>query len=320
MDNLTTTTQVDPAVSTFYDRVLLKRATPLLVHDKWGQVRSIPQKSGNTIKFRRYASLSVATTPLAEGITPPGKQLSKTDLTAKVSFYGDFVHIADIVDLTVEDAVLTEAAEILGEQMGETLDELTRDILAACASSTNASGGSNGETPTEISKADIDSVVQTLINNKAKFISSMIKAGTGQGTTPVRRAFWGVIHSELLSDLEDVSGFKAVESYPKQSDVQEEEWGSTGNVRWVFTQKGYKDTSQSPDEWHLPIFGRDAYGIINIRGATAKNIVKGFGSGGTSDPLNQRATSGWKTGHTCRILNDNFMHLLKVTDSDSTDT
>lgn len=291
---------------------LLKRATPLLVHDKWGQMRSIPQKSGNTIKFRRYASLSVATTPLAEGVTPPGKQLSKTDLTAKVSFYGDFVHISDIVDLTVEDPVLTEAAEILGEQMGETLDELTRDILAACASATNASGGSNGNTPTEITKSDIDTVVQTLINNKAKFISSMIKAGQGQGTTPVRRAFWGVIHSELLGDLEAVSGFKSVESYPKQNDVQEEEWGSTGNVRWVFTQKGYK-TSETPVQYHLPIFGRDAYGIINIRGYAAKNIVKGFGSGGTSDPLNQRATSGWKAAHTCRILNDNFMHLLEVT-------
>lgn len=297
---------------------LLRRATPLLVHDKWGQMRHIPQKSGNTIKFRRYASLSVATTPLAEGVTPPGKQLSKTDLTAKVSFYGDFVHISDIVDLTVEDAVLTEAAEILGEQMGETLDELTRDILAACASSTNASGGSNGQTPTELTKSDIDGVVQTLIGNKAKFISSMVKAGAGQGTTPVRRAFWGIIHSDLLSDLEKVSGFKAVENYPKQQDVQDEEWGSTGNVRWVFSQKAYVNTTASPDVWSLMIFGRDAYGIINIRGYMAKNIVKPFGSGGTSDPLNQRATSAWKAAHTARILNDNFMHILKVTNTAAT--
>jgi len=41
-----------------------------------------------------------------------------------------------------------------------------------------------------------------------------------------------------------------------------------------------------------------------------KNIVKAFGSGGTSDPLDQRATSGWKASFVGRILNDAFMHLL----------
>jgi len=40
---------------------------------------------------------------------------------------------------------------------------------------------------------------------------------------------------------------------------------------------------------------------------------------GTSDPLNQRATSGWKSMFVSRILNDNFMHILVVTRSDSVD-
>ena len=87
-DNLTTTTQVDPAVATFYDRVLLKRAQPYLVFDKFAQVRDIPGKSGNTVKFRRYSALTVATTPLTEGIAPPGQQLAKTDLTATICFLG----------------------------------------------------------------------------------------------------------------------------------------------------------------------------------------------------------------------------------------
>jgi len=43
--------------------------------------------------------------------------------------------------------------------------------------------------------------------------------------------------------------------------------------------------------------------------------VKAFGSGGTSDPLNQRATAGWKMAFVARILNDNFIQLLQVTHS-----
>ena len=85
---LTTTTQVDAAVSTMYDRLLLMRARPHLIHLLFAQRRNLNKKSGNTIKFRRYTALSVATTPLGEGNPPAGSQLAKTDLTAVVSQYG----------------------------------------------------------------------------------------------------------------------------------------------------------------------------------------------------------------------------------------
>ncbi|HPL68299.1 MAG TPA: N4-gp56 family major capsid protein [Smithellaceae bacterium] len=89
--NITTTTQVDPGVAVYYDRILLKRALPALVHDRFAQKRPIPAKGGTTIKFRRYNSLTAATTPIADGVTPPGQQMSKTDLQATVSQYGSFI-------------------------------------------------------------------------------------------------------------------------------------------------------------------------------------------------------------------------------------
>jgi len=38
-----------------------------------------------------------------------------------------------------------------------------------------------------------------------------------------------------------------------------------------------------------------------------KNIIKPLGSAGTADPLNQRATSGWKATFVAKILNNAFM-------------
>jgi len=311
-ENLTTTTEVDPAVAIFYDRVLLKRGVPYLVHDVAAQRRNIPQKRGNTIKFRRYSALAVATTPLQEGVTPPGSQLAKTDLTAKVSQYGDFIHITDIVDLTVEDAVLTETAELLGEQMGETMDTLIRDILAACASATISS-----ETAQILTDAEIQAIVQALITNKARMITGIVKASTGIGTTPIRPAFLGIMHSGLIDDLENetnVPSFIPTNKYPAQQPVMEAEWGATKNVRWLITQNGYNLGAGSAGDptYKLMILGRNAYGMTVIDGSSLKNIVKAFGSGGTTDPLNQRATSGWKNTFVCRILNDNFMHILRV--------
>jgi N4-gp56 family major capsid protein len=43
------------------------------------------------------------------------------------------------------------------------------------------------------------------------------------------------------------------------------------------------------------VFGKDAYGVVDIEGeGTVKNIIKPKGSAGTTDPLDQRWTSGWK--------------------------
>jgi N4-gp56 family major capsid protein len=314
-DVLTTTTQVDPAVAVFYDRILLKRGLPYEVHDTWAQVRNMDSKSGNTIKFRRYSALSLALTPLPQGTPPPGQPLSKTDLTAKVQQFGDWVHITDMVDLTVEDKVLTEAAELLGEQRGQTRDVLLRNILAACASVTNASHGTNGQTPTEMTKKDIQAVVKTLLGGHAQFITSVAQAGTGQGTLPVRPCFGGIINTDLMDDLENVDGFQHTANYPRQENIMKAEYGATGHVRWLMTTLGHKDEAVSPTEYKCMIFGKDAYGTTTIEQGNVKNIVKGFDSGGVANPLNQSASSGWKMIFTARILNDAFMHILKVTHS-----
>lgn len=311
---LTTTTEVPAAVAIFYDRELLANARAKLFHEKFAQTRNLPSKSGDTIKFRRYGTLTTATTPLTEGVTPAGQKLSKTDLLAKVSQYGDFVYVTDWVNMTVEDPVLTVAQEELGDQEGRTRDELVRDILIASLTATHAAGGSNGNTPTEITKADIDDLVKTLLGADAEFFAPKITASTGVGTSPIRDAFWGIAHTDLIDDLEDVSNFKSTSEYPKQEGVVDGEWGSTGNVRWLVSSVAAKNLTPTPDEYDLPIIGKNAYAVTDLESGS-ESIVKAFGSGGTSDPLNQRATAGWKMAFVARILNDNFIQLLQVTHS-----
>ncbi len=310
-ENLTTTTQVDPGVQVFYDRVLLKRAVPYLIHERFAQTRNIQRKSGSIIKFRKYASLSTATTPLTEGVTPPGQRLSKTDISAQVKQYGDYVHITDWVDLTVEDAVLTETAELLGENMGETRDELCRDILCATASAVDLE-----DSP--LQQSDFDQAIQTLFSADAKMITGMIQAGTGQGTLPISAAFVAMAHSDLYTDLKNLDDFLPVRKYPKPSEAMEAEVGSYEQIRFLLSSRGKKD-SGDPDKFEMPIIGQKAYAVTEIEGGAARNIVKAFGSSGTADPLDQRATSGWKMTYAARILNDAFMlkleNIIKAADA-----
>jgi len=54
------------------------------------------------------------------------------------------------------------------------------------------------------------------------------------------------------------------------------------------------------------VFGADAYGVIDVDGeGCLQTIVKPCGSGGASDPLDQRATVGAKVAaYTAKILNN----------------
>lgn len=301
----------------FYDRTLLYRAVPLFVHTKFGQVRDIPRNGGtNTIKFRRYGNLSAATTALTEGVTPAGSSLSVTDITAAVAQYGDYITITDVVDYESKDPVLVEAAEILGDQMGDTIDQLTRDVLAAGTvvtyvgqSTRSAITATNLITATEVRKA-----VRTLKNAKARRVTRMINASTGIATEPVSAAYIGICHPDTTYDLQDETGWVPVEKYASTMKVMEGEVGKLNDVRFVETSnaKVFEGAgSNSLDVYATIIFGMDAYGITRISGEAVRNIIKPLGSAGTADPLDQRATSGWKITFVAKILNDAFMVRLE---------
>ena len=52
--------------------------------------------------------------------------------------------------------------------------------------------------------------------------------------------------------------------------------------------------SEGRDVYSTLIFGDNAYGTTEISGGGLTQIIKQLGSAGTADPLNQRATAGWK--------------------------
>jgi N4-gp56 family major capsid protein len=250
--------------------------------------------------------------PLVDGVTPPGAPLSATDIKARVDFYGNFVTITNQVELTVEDQVLNEAARLLSQNLGQTIDEVTRDVLASTASTVAASNGTNGNTPTELTKADIDAAVITLLGNDAEMISEVVVGRDAFATSPVRPAFWGYIDTALLDDLEAVSSFVNTSNYASQQTVLESEWGSTGNVRWLYTSVGSVSTAATPVYDNF-IVGKEAYAVVHLGSEAGEFYVEQLGSAGSADPLHQRGTVGWQQPFVARILNDSFMLNLQST-------
>ena len=61
------------------------------------------------------------------------------------------------------------------------------------------------------------------------------------------------------------------------------------------------------DVYSTMILGADAYGVTELEGGGLQHIVKQLGSSGTADPLNQRATAGWKLTKVAERLVEQYM-------------
>lgn len=282
---------------TFYDRTLLDRLLPNLVFQKYGQKKTAPKREGDTVNFRRFNSLSAATTPLTEGVTPSGNALNISTVTATVSQYGDFIQLSDKIDMVGIDPVITETTQLLGDQAGLTTDTVIRDIVVAGttvqyannrASRVTVAAGDN-LTGTEIRKA-----VRTLRKNNVKPLEG--------------DAYIGIIGAEAEYDLMSDSMWVDVSKYSASEQVFKGEIGKLYGVRFVRTSNTKKFAGAGAagiDVFTTMIIGKDAYGVVDIEGSSKpETIVKPAGSAGTSDPLNQISTVGWKAMLTAVRLNE----------------
>lgn len=309
---ITTTAQVPPEVRTYFDRLLLTLARPYYIYDMFAQKRTIPLNSGDQMIFRRYSTLSAATVPIQDGSTPPGDALSVTDFSTQIKWYGNFVVITDQVQFTVQDRVLNEATRVLSLQLGLTIDTLIRNMMVSTASSILCSQGTNGGTPTEITTADIKTAVRALRLGNARLMTKPIPGENRFSTSPVRSSYWGFMDVSIQNDLEACADFLSAANYPNPMDALEAEWGSTNNVRWLLSTNGYSTGGATPI-WSNIILGQEAYGVVKLGSKEAEFIVKPLGSSGTSDPLNQRGSVGYKYPFATRLLNDNWITRLLST-------
>lgn len=321
--SLTTLATLPPAVNQIFDRLLLMIARPYLIYNKFAVKKALPQNSGRQMVHRRYLRLANATTPVASGDLIGEVAAQAVDIVTQIQFYGAFIKYDNQMQLLINDPILNSFTELLGIQMGTTLDALTRDVLAATSTIINCSNGLNGNTPTELTRADIDTAMVTLDSNDALMITDYIEGVNKFGTQPVRSAYFGFLNSAILTDLQNCDGFISVANYPVR-DGLDAEWGSVGNVRWLRSSQG-STTAGSPTIYNNIIVGREAYACMHLSGKEAVDesggqiaqngsiIVKPLGSAGALDPANQFGTVSFSVFYAARILNDAFLRNLRST-------
>ena len=306
--------QITAEIAGYYNKLLLTRAEASLVHDKMGQKKPVPKNNSLKSTFRRYENLAVNTSALTEGVTPAGTSLTETDVTVTASQYGDFVTMSDLMtENGIDLNVVAEATDILGYQMGLSMDTVWRDAVIPSLANTitvNAGGEASTTAGDVLTVAKVKEAILALKNQNAMKFTSTIGATDRVGTKPIRAGYFGIIHPDVVFDLEDQSGYIPASEYSQYGDLQANEVGAVKEARFIETTNAYINTdggSGTVDTYHTALFGKEAYGIVDVAGKdNASIIVKPAGSAGTADPLNQRSTVGWKCVTTAIILNDAF--------------
>lgn len=289
---------------TFYDKTLIREAEPMLIHDQFGQERDIPKNGGKTIEFRKFASLPKATQPLTEGVTPDGQSLNVTAITAQVSQYGNYVKLTDVLDMTAIDPVVIEAIKIVGNQAGVSLDTITRDVLHT---GTNVSFATKANGTEVLSRSTLDKTALLKVSDIRKAATKLKAANAPM----IDGGYVAIIHPYVSEDLRNDPNWIDVHKYAAPENIFEGEIGKIDKVRFVESTEAkiYKDGTCPTGlaVFGTLVLGANAYGKTKIEGGGLQTIIKQLGSAGTSDPLNQRSTVGWKAMKTAEILVESYM-------------
>ncbi|MCP4597925.1 N4-gp56 family major capsid protein [Neptuniibacter sp.] len=323
-----TTTNIDPAVVPFYNGIL-QRKLPYLIHDMFADSKPSPTGESDQIKFRNYAALSKATTPISEARVPTGSLASYSEVTFTLDQYGDYLKYSDKVSLINQDPVISVLTEMGGEQAQETIDELRRNAYIAGTSVRRAGGVSaRSGIVTEITNNDLAFVERAMLSNRCRYTKKMVNPQNGYATSPTRASFPVICHTDCKASVENLTGFQSVEKYAGQTAVHPTEIGQVGNFRFYCTSEAkiwadgggsavaaslkYTTGTANCDVYPYLIFSEHAVAKSDLEGHALQSIVKSKDSGGPENPLNQYGTVGWVAWTTQGILDDTRLYRIEA--------
>ena len=324
--NMTQTSMSD-AVKTMYERRLLVRAVPRLIHGRFGKKATI-NKYGS-LEWRRYESVSAVTSALTEGETPTEEtQPSITTVTATPEWYGAWIGYSDELDATAYDPIVAEVSGVLGEQAGTSVDTLIRNDVTAGATKIYSGG--------QTARANLDAPAHNVAYSD--FLYGLSKLMANNALPLMNNRFAVIIHPDTWATLYQDPTF--VNLFTEDIDPMRSGYMGTILMCDVFVTSNAREYASggvgSTDVYSMLFIGRESFGVVGVGNTTPRDvdmagvegkpltgagtkaspvkiIVKPLGSAGAADPLNQRGTIGWKASLDTKILNSAFIVDLEHT-------
>ena len=194
---------------------------------------------------------------------------------------------------------------LVHDQFGDTI---VRDILAGGTNVIYAPKVSDGVETLVTSRAGLDATAQLTVD----LIEQAVAQLKVQNADPVGSAggsYVCIIHPYTAYDLKKDPAWVEAHKYASPDEIFEGEIGKIGNVRFVETSEAKIWTGTGCPSglavFGTLVLGAHAYATTELEGGGLQHIVKQLGYG--DDPLNQRASVGWKAVKTAERLSEQYM-------------
>lgn len=306
MANTTSTSTLHTTVQNYYDGKLLMEMEKQLVYYQGGQKKALPKGNGKVVEFWRYEPFAAITTALTEGTVPSSQALQMETVTATVAQYGGYVATSDMLELTGITTQTNHLVHLMAKQGALSIDHLVRDVVTD-GDQVQYCGGRAARTG--VTSSDTFSVAEI-----RKAVRTLEKKGAPKFNRNGRGYYKCIIGSDAKYSLMGDALWEDKATYQQAEQIENGEIGKLFGVIFIESSETPVYTAggaSSIDVGAAIVFGEDAYGVVDLGAVGAspvRTIVKPLGSAGTSDPLDQTATVGWKVdGFAAVILNEDWI-------------
>ena len=279
-----------------FDRLAYFALRSELLFDQAADVQPVAQAMpGTGVTFTIFADIAAATSTLNEVTDVTPTALSDSQVTVTLAEYGNAVVTTAKLRGTAFLDVDSAAANIIGYNAGDSIDQVVREVLAAGTNVAYSTGGASPAT-SRVTLAVDDLLV-------ANDIRKQVAALRGANVATFNGSYIGFIHPDVSYDFRsatDASAWRTPANYVDPTGIYNGEIGLFESVRFIETPRAKVFTNAfngagaagTGDAYSTLIMGRQAlakaFSTQDGNGATPK-IVRG----NVTDILMRLQPLGW---------------------------
>ena len=279
-----------------FDRLAYFALRSELLFDQAADVQPTQQAMpGTGVTFTIFSDIAAATSTLNEVTDVTPTALSDSQVTVTLNEYGNAVVTTAKLRGTAFLDVDSAAANIIGYNAGDSMDQVIREVLAAGTNVVYATGGTT--TPTSRESVSTDDV---LAADDVRRVTAQLRAAN---VATFDGSYLGYIHPDVSYDFRsatDAAAWRTPANYVNPEGIYNGEIGKFESVRFIETPRAKKFTDASNgtsttgtiDVYCTHIMGRQAlakaYSVQDGNGAVPK-IVRG----NVTDYLMRLQPLGW---------------------------
>jgi len=317
----------------YLDKLMTTELAQRMIFDRYATIqKSLPQKSGKTIKFRRWVPMKhlmlvndiytqfvnndvegkgegilISTQKgiyndiiLEEGSSGSEKgKLKVVELETDVFPIGMWMTVTEEVDLFHDMYTLSEHLRQYSEVASFYIDTFYRDLYINSAGHIEDITGNSDPDDKVSSSAFTDAVKKLSLKLRisgAKYVSSILTSSPNYETKPVWARYVGLVHPTMGEAIRENEDFIPLEKYASGVKVLDGEIGMIADIRIVEAENMLAENGDGTFKGYMLIMGHEHTVNVPLRGKKRiEVIVKGRDSKDKSDPLNRFGMVGWKS-------------------------